>query len=113
MNTPEPNEKTTPALAPAPLLGHHSSHNVWRLWWDGELDSWQLFRRLRIRCFFGFCEFAVTHRGGVYLLRWAMVAEHLFEHLKLVGLFHDRFCVVCRVWWPNDKAEPRADNPKL
>ena len=93
--------KTRGRLGGAHGLGHFSSQNVWRLWWYGELDSWQLFRRLRLRCFFGFCEFAVTHRGGVYLLRWAMVAEHLFEHLKFVGLFHDRFCVVCGVWWPN------------
>lgn len=36
-------------------------------------------RRLRLRCFFGFCEFAVTHRGGMYLIKAALIPVHLFE----------------------------------
>jgi len=50
------------------------------------------FRRLGIRLFFGFCEFAVTHRGGMYLIRAALVPVHLFEFFKnlQLGFFHKR-----------------------
>lgn len=102
MKPETPDSKTGSALGAAPLLGHRSLHDIWRLWWDADIDLWRAFRLLRIKCFFGFCEFAVTHRGGVYLLQAAMIPVHLCEHFKDFGCFHDRFCVVCRVWWPNE-----------
>ncbi len=86
------------------------SDDVW--WWlvHSDYADWRFaFRLLRIRFFFGFCEFAVTNRGGVYLLRWSLVAVHLFEHFKDFGCCHDRFCVRCGVWRPNDQSSGTRD----
>lgn len=86
----------------------HRSHDVFRHRSDIYAYARHRLRLCVLRSFFGFCDFTVTCRGGVYLLRAALVAVHLFEHLKNFGCFHDRFCVCCGVWWPNDTSSATA-----
>ncbi len=72
-------------------------------WWPTPVyfGFWHWLRIIRIRLFYGFLHLTVSCYGGVYILKAAIVAAHLFEHLKFLKCRHDRFCVWCGVWLPN------------
>jgi hypothetical protein len=111
---PEASDPVRPSSSPTDLF-------LWMILWSAcseivvRFDSnWRflrhLFRRLQIRCFFGFCEFAVSCYGSKYILKAAFIAAHLFERLELFRCFH-KWCWFNdeHAWWPNDQAEPRRD----
>ena len=83
------------------LVGPSNRTCEWWYFWQ----EWHWLRLLRIRLFYGFLHLTVSCYGGVYILRAAIVAAHLFEHLKFLKCRHDSFCVWCGVWLPNDKAD--------
>lgn len=52
------------------------------------LEARRRVRLFRLRCFFSFCEFAVSCYGSKYILKAALIAAHLFENLQNLGRFH-------------------------
>src|SRR6185369_12079863 len=65
-------------------------------YWRMSLLRW--CRLFQIRCFFGFCEFAVSCYGSKYILKAAFITAHLFERLELFRCLH-------KWWWFNDEQD--------